>query len=94
MGVWKFAKEAGIIQNTRKMIDIAKKNGIPVIYVKDALGPEDCVDMDLSQAPLVKQISEVEIFKEGTWGAEYVDELKPEAGDHIIVKRRIGAFSS
>jgi nicotinamidase-related amidase len=74
------------------MIDIAKKNSIPVIYVKDALGPKDYADMGLSQAPLVKLVSEGEVFKEGTWGAEYVDELKPETSDYIILKRRIDAF--
>lgn len=92
LGVWKFAKEAGTIQNTRKMIDIAKKNSIPVIYVKDALGPEDYADRGLSQAPLMKLVSEGEVFKEGTWGAEYVDELKPETSDYIIPKRRVDAF--
>ena len=94
IGVWKFAKEAGTIPNTRKMIEIARKNGIPVIYVKIVFRP-DYADMGLVQfspCTLYKMIKEGEVFKEGTWGAEYVDELKPEAGDYVVVKRRMNAF--
>jgi len=94
LGVWKFAKEAGTIPNTRKMIEIAKKNDIPVIYVKIVFRP-DYAEMgyvQLSLCAIGKFIKEAEICKEGTWGAEYVDELIPEAGDYIVVKRRMDAF--
>ncbi len=94
IGVWKFAEEAGTIRNTRKMVDIAKENGIPVIYVKMVFRP-DYADMGLVQFSLCtigKMLKEGEVFKEGTWGAEYVDELKPNAGDYIVVKRRMNAF--
>ncbi len=95
LGVWKFAKEAETIPNTRKMIEIARKNDIPVIYVKFVFRPDYADIMGLAQLSLCtlgKFIKEGEICKEGTWGAEYVDELKPEAGDYIVVKRRMGAF--
>ena len=94
LGVWKFAKEAGTIPNTRKMIEIARKNDIPVIYVKIVFRPDyaEMGPVQLSLCTLGKLIKEGEICKEGTWGAEYVDELKPEAGDYIVVKRRMNAF--
>ena len=94
LGVWKFAKEAGTIPNTRKMIEIAKKNDIPVIYVKNVFRPDyaEMGPVQLSLCTIGKLIKEGEICKEGTWGAEYVDELKPEAGDYIVVKRRMNAF--
>ncbi len=94
LGVWKFAKEAGTIQNTRKMIEIAGKNDIPVIYVKNVFRPDyaEMGPVQLSLCTIGKLIKEGEICKEGTWGAEYVDELKPEAGDYIVVKRRMNAF--
>jgi len=94
IGVWKFAKEAGTIPNTRKMIEIARKNDIPVIYVKIVFSP-DYAEMgyvQLSLCTLGKMLKEGEVFKGGTWGAEYVDELKPEADDYIVVKRRMNAF--
>jgi ureidoacrylate peracid hydrolase len=94
LGVWKFAKEAGTIRNTRKVIEIARKNDIPVIYVKIVFRP-DYAEMGLvhlSLCTIGKFIKEGEICKEGTWGAEYVDELKPDAGDYIVVKRRMDAF--
>ena len=94
LGVWKFAKEAGTIQNTRKMIEIAKKNDIPVIYVKIVFRPDyaEMGAVQLSLCAIGKFMKEAEICKEGTWGAEYVDELKPDAGDYIVVKRRMDAF--
>ncbi len=94
LGVWKFAKEAGTIPNTRKMIEIAGKNDIPVIYVKNVFRPDyaEMGPVQLSLCTIGKLIKEGEICKEGTWGAEYVDELKPEAGDYIVVKRRMNAF--
>jgi ureidoacrylate peracid hydrolase len=91
LGVWKFAEEVGTIKNTKKVIDTAKRNGIPVIYVKIAFRP-DYVDAGLAQSPLWKLIKEGEIFKEGTWGVEYVDELKPETGNYIVTKKRVDAF--
>ncbi len=94
LGVWKFANEAGTIPNTRKMIEIAGKNDIPVIYVKNVFRPDyaEMGPVQLSLCTIGKLIKEGEICKEGTWGAEYVDELKPEAGDYIVVKRRMNAF--
>jgi ureidoacrylate peracid hydrolase len=91
LGVWKFAEEAETIRNTKKMVDTAKKNNIPVIYVRIAFRP-DYVDVGLVQSPLWKLIKEGEVFKEGTWGANIVDELKPEADDYIVTKRRLDAF--
>ena len=94
IGVWKFAKEAGTIPNTRKMIEIARKNDIPVIYVKIVFRPDyaEMGPVQLSLCTLGKMLKEGEVFKEGTWGAEYVDELKPGAGDYVVVKRRMNAF--
>jgi nicotinamidase-related amidase len=31
---------------------------------------------------------------EGTWGAEIIDELKPQGGEHLIVKKGFGGFAN
>ncbi len=31
---------------------------------------------------------------EGTWGAEIIDELMPEEGEHLVVKKGFGGFSN
>ena len=31
---------------------------------------------------------------EGTWGAQIIDDLKPQEGDHLIVKKGFGGFSN
>jgi ureidoacrylate peracid hydrolase len=31
---------------------------------------------------------------EGTWGAEIIDELKPQDGEHLVMKKGFGGFSN
>jgi nicotinamidase-related amidase len=31
---------------------------------------------------------------EGTWGAQIIDELKPQEGEHLVVKKGFGGFSN
>src|SRR5947208_3622955 len=31
---------------------------------------------------------------EGTWGAQIIDDLKPQKGEHLVVKKGFGGFSN
>ena len=31
---------------------------------------------------------------EGTWGSKIIDELKPQEGEHLIIKKGFGGFSN
>ena len=31
---------------------------------------------------------------EGTWGAQIIDELKPQDGEHLVVKKGFGGFAN
>jgi ureidoacrylate peracid hydrolase len=31
---------------------------------------------------------------EGTWGAQIIDDLEPQEGDHLVVKKGFGGFSN
>jgi len=31
---------------------------------------------------------------EGTWGAQILDDLKPQEGEHLVVKKGFGGFSN
>jgi nicotinamidase-related amidase len=37
---------------------------------------------------------ETEVCRTGTWGAEFVEGLRPEPGEAVITKHRFGAFAS
>jgi nicotinamidase-related amidase len=36
---------------------------------------------------IVKAVADGDAFREGTWGAEIIDELKPQEGDVIYFKK-------
>ena len=65
----------------KKLIDNARKNNVLVIYTQDWHMKDD---------PEFKIWGEHALA--GTWGAEIVDELKPEKDDVIIKKYRYDAF--
>ncbi len=70
-----------IIEPIKNLIHEFRKLGNPVIYICDTHRGTD---------------REFEVWGthavEGTWGAQVIDELKPEAGEPVIKKRRFSGF--
>jgi nicotinamidase-related amidase len=70
-----------IVPNILALITKAKKQGIPVIYLRDSHTPDD---------------KELGIWGEhamkGTHGSEIIPELKPEKNDLVIEKKWYSAF--
>jgi nicotinamidase-related amidase len=71
-----------IIPNLRKLVEAARKHGIPVIYSNDAHYPQD--------AEVVQKWGKHAM--KGTKGAEVIPELKPTAKDYIVEKRVYSGF--
>ena len=71
-----------IIPNLKKLIEVARKNNIPVIYSNDAHFPED--------AEVVHKWGKHAI--KGTKGAEVILELKPTVKDYVVEKRTYSGF--
>ncbi len=71
-----------IVPATAKLLDAARKAGVPVIYCNDAHLPK--IDREL------------EIWGDhalvGTPGAQVIPELAPQACDYVIPKRRYSGF--
>jgi len=93
-GVTKMTESKGAINNTAKVVAAAKQAGIPVVYIGH-IHRKDNADVfptttDLMLQGLAPPAREAMI--EGTPGAQFVDELKPAPGDHVIWKRRSNAF--
>jgi ureidoacrylate peracid hydrolase len=93
-GVSKMAKSKGMIGKIARVIAAAHRAGMPVIYIGH-VHREDNADVvptvtDFMLQGLVPPPRAAMI--EGTPGAQFVDEIKPEPGDHIIWKRRSNAF--
>lgn len=81
-GALKCERARRIIPNIRRLLERGRGKGIPVIYASDAHVPEVDHEFKLWGSHAV----------EGTNGAQVIDELKPQEGDHVIGKRRYSAF--
>jgi len=80
-GKFKNEKATEIIPNIKKLINLARDKGIPVIFLRDAHEKGD-PEEKVWGAHAMK----------GTWGSEIVDELSPRSSDYIIDKRTYSGF--
>jgi len=71
-----------LIPVIKKLKETFRKMGFPVIYANDSHLPRVDKELKLWGDHAIK----------GTWGAEVVKELEPEASDYVIEKRRYSAF--
>ncbi|MGE0765980.1 MAG: isochorismatase family protein [Hyphomicrobiaceae bacterium] len=78
-----------IIPATQALLKAFRARKLPVIYTTTAYdvteGPNS--DMGLWQYKIP-----VEVLKTGSWEAAIDDRIAPEAGEHVIVKKRASAF--
>ena len=82
-GVWKHAREIGMIENTKKAIEKAREARIPIIYIKLDIRPQVLPDIGFW-----KQIKEIDFTKITPSDAEFqigfVEELAPHSEDYIV----------
>jgi ureidoacrylate peracid hydrolase len=86
---------SGTIPQVKRLADAFRKTGRPVVYVAHVLKP----DYSDAQFPYWRvtrgSLSHNRTFiAEGTWGAQIIDELKPQEGEHLVVKKGFGGFSN
>jgi len=91
-----------ILAPIKKIINSARSKGVKVIYIASSYSP-DFQDAGTRNSPNWYKNADFYFLREhpewhdkflirGTWGAEIVDELKPQQGDIIIEKQRYSAF--
>lgn len=81
-GVFKSERATKIVPNIKRLLEFARKQKIPIIYATDAHLPDVDMEFDVWGPHAVK----------GTWGAEIIDDLKPEKHDFRVLKRKYSAF--
>jgi len=81
-GVFKSDRAAKIVLNIKRLLDFARKHGVPIIYATDAHLPNIEPEYEVWGPHALK----------GSWGAEIIDELKPEKNDYRVLKRKYSAF--
>lgn len=92
--VAKMVESKGAISNTAKVIAAARQVAMPVIFCghvhrKDKTDIVPTITDEMLQG---LALPPREALVEGTPGADFVDELKPAPGDHIVYKRRSNTF--
>ena len=90
---WDMAFLMGTIPQVRRLLDAFRRAGRPVIHI---ITTHDPAYAD-AQWPHWRSglTGENRTFLiEGTWGAQIADELKPQDGEHIVIKKGYGGFSN
>ena len=85
----------GTIPNVKRLADAFRAAGRPVVYLahvlktdySDAAFPYWRVGIEPASGNRAHCV-------EGTWGAQIIDELKPQEGEHLVVKKGFGGFSN
>ena len=88
-----------IVSNNQKIAAAMGARGLPVIcvkFVKRIRGRN--IDFDTASSKMYRRLhvvpAGVDNCTDGTWGADFVDELKPQDGDFVLTKRSSSAFST
>lgn len=72
----------GTIANAAQLAEGARKKGALVIHAPFVFNPEYCDRHQM--AGIVKAVADSNAFREGTWGAAIIDELKPQKNDKVV----------
>ncbi|MEW6266285.1 MAG: cysteine hydrolase [Thermodesulfobacteriota bacterium] len=72
----------GTIPNAVKLARGAREKGALVVYAPFVFNPEYYEKYQM--AGIVKAVADGGAFRKGSWGAEIIEELKPQSGDKVV----------
>jgi ureidoacrylate peracid hydrolase len=84
----------GMLANTAKVVEAARAAGVTVVHapIQFAAGYGELTDHPYG---ILKGVVDTNAFVKGSWGAEIVDDVKPQEGDIVLEgKRGLDAFAS
>jgi len=70
------------IPNAMRLAEEARKKGAQIIHSPFIFNEKYFEDHQMKG--IVKAVADGDAFREGTWGAEIIDELKPKEGDEVV----------
>ncbi|MBF6568927.1 MAG: cysteine hydrolase [Candidatus Binataceae bacterium] len=79
-----------IVRAAKTLLDGARAHQVPVISVRIAFRP-DFRDLQVN-GPIWENIMKLRACEDGTWGAQFFDELAPAPGEFTVNHTRINAF--
>jgi len=85
----------GTIPNVKRLVDAFRAAGRPVVYLAHVLKPDySDAAFPYWRVGIEPASGNLTHCVEGTWGAQIIDELKPQEGEHLVVKKGFGGFSN
>jgi len=86
--------ETGMLNNAAKLVSSARQAGATVIHAPISFA-EGYGEISATPYGILAGVVANHAFVKGSWGAEIVEELAPEAGDIVVEgKRGLDAFAS
>src|SRR5918996_1504326 len=82
-----------LVENARRLLQSMKSAAKPVVWVKTALRADhadSALPWNIRQHKNLRP--ESKFLVEGSWGCEFLDDLKPAEADIVMVKRGSSAF--
>ena len=77
-----------VIEPTRQLVDAARAEDVPVVWTRHGSRDERDAGVFFQLRPFLREGG----LRQGTWGYELYDELRPAAEDWIVEKVRLSAF--
>jgi gluconolactonase len=84
------AREQNVVENVRRLAEVARNRGIMVIHVWFIVEP-GAPGLTLN-CPLFQGVVDGNAMVRGTWGAAPVGGLEPKPGDFVVEKMRMSAW--
>ena len=81
-GVKNEISRQGTISNAVKLAKGAREKGAMLVHTPFLFNEQYFGDHKM--VGIVKAVADGDAFREGTWGAEIIDELKPAEGDRVV----------
>jgi ureidoacrylate peracid hydrolase len=86
--------KTNMLENTKETVDRARALGATIVHAPITF-TEDYHEISAEPYGILKGVVDSKSFRKGTWGAEIVDELKPQQRDIVVEgKRGLDAFAS
>ena len=90
------SRYADVVPTLKRLIEFCRGVKIPIFY-SQAVREESGIDLLTRSHRILPKSREERIKRRpicirGSWDAEIVDDLKPSADDHVVIKRRDSVF--
>ena len=83
---WRYER----LDNARRLFKGLREAGIPIIHVKAQVNKDG--SNIIANNFIFKQWVEIGAWPEGSWGADFVEGLGPEEGEHVVIHTRNNGF--